>query len=429
MTSDATTTWRTVRIDEVAEVNPDTTRGLGANRLIRYIDISSVDGSYTIAGDIPEVRLCDAPSRAKRLVRKGDILVSTVRSERRAFAVVPSTYDGAVASTGFAVLRATPELVAPGFLWSAVRAPSFVAYLISRQRGSNYPAVNAGDVAAAPFQLPPLDVQHGIAWVLGTLDDKIENNRRIAKTLKEIAATLFKARFVDFVDHDDLVESEIGPIPKGWRIGRLGDLLDEVEVGKRPRGGVAQYSSGIPSIGAESIVGLGVFDYSKVKFIPEEFFDGMKRGRVQDRDVLLYKDGGKPGSFEPHVTLVGGGFPFERSAINEHVYRLRASSQLGQNYLFFWLSSAIAMREMRVKGTGVAVPGLNSTQLKSLPVLVPSEHAIAEFDRTAEPLVAEILVRCKSSRTMALFRDALLPRLVSGQIRVPAGAIPEMEAA
>jgi type I restriction enzyme, S subunit len=181
---------------------------------------------------------------------------------------------------------------------------------------------------------------------------------------------------------------------------------------------VSAYADGIPSIGAESIVGLGVFDYSKTKYIPKQFFEGMTRGHIKSRDVLLYKDGGRPGVFEPHLTLVGDGFPFAVCAINEHVYRLRAGKELGQNFLFFWLSSDLSMEEMRVKGTGVAVPGLNSTQVKSLTILVPPPAITAAFEATAGPLVTRVLASCNESRTLTTLRDVLLPKLISGELRV-----------
>jgi type I restriction enzyme S subunit len=174
----------------------------------------------------------------------------------------------------------------------------------------------------------------------------------------------------------------------------------------------------VPSIGAESIVGLGVFDYSKTKFVPRSFFDGMTKGRVESRDVLLYKDGGRPGEFEPHATLVGDGFPFEECAINEHVYRIRATPAFGQSLLFFALTSEATMAEMRLKGTGVAIPGLNSTQARSLTILVPSQAVAAAFNATTEPLISRILANCNESRTLATTRDLLLPRLMSGELRV-----------
>jgi type I restriction enzyme S subunit len=286
--------------------------------------------------------------------------------------------------------------------------------------------------------LPPIGEQRAIAHILGTLDDKIELNRRMNETLEAMARALFKSWFVDFdpvrakAEGRDsglpqpladlfparLVDSELGEIPDGWKVGVLEDALEELEVGGRPKGGVAAYTDGVPSIGAESIVGLGIFDYSKTKYVPRDFFERMTKGRIKNRDVLLYKDGGRPGEFEPHVTLVGDSFPFETAAINEHVYRLRVKTCLGQGFLFFWLSSELVMEEMRIKGTGVAVPGLNSTQVKSLTTLFPSEPVALTFGRQAESYVGRVLAACNESRTLAALRDGLLPKLISGELRI-----------
>jgi len=298
--------------------------------------------------------------------------------------------------------------------------------------------LNSDELKALDVALPSQSEQRAIARILGALDDKIELNRRMNETLEAIARALFKSWFVDFepvrakatgrdsglpqpvtdLFPDSFEDSDLGEIPKGWNAGPLERVLSELEVGSRPKGGVSSYSEGVPSIGAESIVGLGRFDYSKTKFIPRSFFDSMKKGHVKNRDVLLYKDGGRPGEYEPHVTLVGDGFPFATCAINEHVYRLRAKSTLGQNYLVFWLSSDLVMEEMRIKGTGVAIPGLNSTQVKSLRTLIPSPGVIGAFDDISDRLIASVLSTCNESRTLATLRDVLLPRLVSGALRV-----------
>jgi type I restriction enzyme, S subunit len=171
-------------------------------------------------------------------------------------------------------------------------------------------------------------------------------------------------------------------------------------------------------VGAESIVGMGIFDLTKTKYIPEDFFHSMNRGHVKNGDVLLYKDGGRPGEFEPHATLVGNGFPFDVFAINEHVYRLRAGPDFGQPMLYFWLTSDAVMEEMRSKGTGVAIPGLNSTQVKSLRALRPKQNVTAEFDTAIESFVANILTNSRETRTLATIRDLLLPKLMSGEIRI-----------
>jgi type I restriction enzyme S subunit len=189
-----------------------------------------------------------------------------------------------------------------------------------------------------------------------------------------------------------LEDSELGPIPRGWRVDELGAHLDVLETGSRPKGGVKSIETGVPSIGAESIIGLGKFDYTKTKYVSRKFFHSMKRGHVSNFDVLLYKDGGKPGQFEPHVSVFGCGFPFETLCINEHVYRLRAKPFLTQSFLYFWLTTPFVMEEMRRRGTGVAIPGLNSTAVRELPILVPDDDSIRRFDSLAEPIIERVLL-------------------------------------
>ncbi|MCX7423793.1 MAG: restriction endonuclease subunit S [Planctomycetia bacterium] len=290
-----------------------------------------------------------------------------------------------------------------------------------------------------PIPVPPLPEQDAIANILGVLDDKIELNRRMNETLEGLARAIFQSWFVDFdpvraqrdglpppalspataaLFPDSFEDSTLGKIPKGWRVGVLEDVLSVIETGSRPKGGVGGISFGVPSIGAESIVGLGKFNFGKTKYVPVEFFEAMRKGHVESRDVLLYKDGGRPGEYEPHVAMFGDGFPFERSCINEHVYRLRANERLSQTLLYFWLTSEVALDEMRRKGTGVAIPGLNSTAVKSLTTLIPSREVVASFNQAAESFVGRILSNCNESRNLAATRDALLPKLLSGEIRV-----------
>ncbi|MGH7866816.1 MAG: hypothetical protein ACREP9_04065, partial [Candidatus Dormibacteraceae bacterium] len=213
----------------------------------------------------------------------------------------------------------------------------------------------------------------------------------------------------------------LSSLPDGWTLGSLGEILQVIETGSRPRGGVSSYSSGIVSLGAESIVGLGQYDFAKTKFVPQEYFMSMKRGIVSDRDVLLYKDGGRPGEFEPHATLVGEGFPFGTLCINEHVYRLRAKPPFFQEWLYFWLASAQLMDAMRRGGTGVAIPGLNLTAVRALPIAVPPANVLEKFRAVAEPLVGAVLGRARESVALSALRDVLLPRLLSGSLRVRDG--------
>jgi type I restriction enzyme S subunit len=161
-----------------------------------------------------------------------------------------------------------------------------------------------------------------------------------------------------------------------------------------------------------------VFDFSKTKFIPADFAAQMRTGVLESRDVLIYKDGGKPGDFRPHVGMYGDGFPFTRMTINEHVYRVRAASPLTEPYLYFWLSTETSTAAMRRLGTGAAIPGLNSTALKSVPVAIPPTNIQQRLFTALEALVGEALAAASEARRLAKARDELLPLLLSGQVRV-----------
>jgi type I restriction enzyme S subunit len=236
---------------------------------------------------------------------------------------------------------------------------------------------------------------------------------------------LDKATAALFPEH--LEESTVGKKPLNWEVDTLERMLAVLETGGRPKGGVSGITGGIPSIGAESIVSVGRFDFGKTKFVPVEFYEGMNKGHLESHDVLIYKDGGRPGEYEPHVSLFGDGFPFEKCCINEHVYRLRANERMSQEYLYFWLTSELALAEMRTKGTGVAIPGLNSTALRSLAVLVPPRPIVEAYTRQAAPLITRLLANARQSRTLATLRDTLLPKLLSGKLMAPGAHGPTEE--
>lgn len=408
------------------------------------------NGEGFFGGDIPFVTPTDFDGRriidstGRNLTEEGALAVGSSRLPSRA--VMVSCIGSDMGKAAISNHECVTNQQINSIVVESGDDPLFVYYslctrkaeLLASAGGSAQPILNKSAFGRFDINLPPPDEQRAIAHILGTLDDKIELNRRVNETLEMMARALFKSWFVDFdpvraraegrdtglpkhiaeLFPDSLEDSKLGEIPTGWGVGTLESVVAELEVGGRPKGGVSGYTEGVPSIGAESIVGLGRFDYSKTKYIPREFFESMKKGHVKSRDVLLYKDGGRPGEYEPHVTLVGDGFPFFTCAINEHVYRLRAKLTLGQNYLFFWLSSDLAMEEMRIKGTGVAIPGLNSTQVRSLTTLVPPPGITAAFDDAADQFVARVLSACNESRTLATLRDTLLPKLVSGELRV-----------
>ena len=174
-------------------------------------------------------------------------------------------------------------------------------------------------------------------------------------------------------------------------------------------------SNGIPSIGAESITGLGEFNYGKTKYVPKEYFDRMRSGIVKNLDILLYKDGAGAGNY---ITLFGDRFPYEKCCINEHVFIIRASN-VSQIYLYFWMEQR-KIRDLMIElAQKSAQPGLNKSNVSNIPIVIPDKSTLSDFEQLSKPLISMILQKSLDSKFLADTRDAILPRLIAGELTIP----------
>ena len=271
--------------------------------------------------------------------------------------------------------------------------------------------------------LPPLPTQRKIAAVLGALDDKIENNRKICANLEAQAQALFKSWFVDFEPFGGkMVSDDVwGNHPEALKYIPVSSLNPILETGSRPKGGAV--SSGVPSIGAENVKHLGVFDFNAAKFIPIEYAEKLKRGKINGFELLLYKDGGKPGMFKPHFSMFGDGFPFKDCYINEHVFKIDFGSPEANIFSYFYFKSHYVYNWLETNGSKVAIPGINQSNV--LDVMMPDIENVyvKKFGSDILPFFHRIFKTCKESRSLAELRDALLPKLMSGELDVSEVAV------
>jgi type I restriction enzyme S subunit len=247
--------------------------------------------------------------------------------------------------------------------------------------------------------------------------------------LENLAQTLFKRWFIDFEFPNEngepykscggeMVDSELGEIPRGWDIVKVQDLEHKLQTGTRPKGGVGGITKGVPSIGAESIKKLGYYDFSKVKFVTEEFAAKMKRGKVVGYELLIYKDGGKPGTFIPHFSMFGEGFPFDSFFINEHVFLLDFFNKSFNCFCYFYFDSEYVKPVFENNGGKAAIPGINQEDVKHLWVFNPDLELVKLFGQFAHSSVSTILKNSKENIQLTNLRDTLLPKLISGELEV-----------
>ena len=301
-----------------------------------------------------------------------------------------------------------------------------IAVLKANATGTTFGELSGSVLKSLKFAFPPVEEQEAITKILSDLDSKIELNNQINKNLEQIAQAIFKHWFIDFEfpnengkpyksNSGEMIDSEMGLIPKGWRLEKLGNLLSEIVTGNRPKGGVSKLKEGIPSIGAESINGLCNYNFSKTKYIPELYFSNMKKGIVKNGDILLYKDGANLG----RKSMFLENFPFKKCCVNSHVFILRSNSLMKQSYLFFYLDQEFMTKNIINLNTNSAQPGINSTSVKTLRILLPSGKILNLFNELVFPILKTIFNNAKENQCLSNLRDALLPKLMSGEIRVP----------
>ena len=384
--------WRRTKLGDVVEINPEALGSDWSYDHIRYIDISSVGEGFLI--ESPRyLSITDAPSRAKRLVRAGDTILSTVRPNRRSMFFIRESQPDLVVSTGFAVLRPREGMIDPRYLYACVFDQNFTEYLVSREKGAAYPAVLPEDIADAIINLPPLPEQRAIAAVLGALDDKIELNRRMNRTLEAIAQAVFRHWFVENEEAE------------GWEVAPLPEIMEINPPRLLRKGEVAPYldMANMPTQGHRGIEWVDRPYGSGTKFINGDTLLAritpcLENGKTAFVDFLENEQVGW-GSTEYIVFCPKPPIP------PEFGYYLARSEELRNHAI--------------VNMTGTS--GRQRTPASCFDnylISVPPVELAKKFGEFAKSIMAKIKANDEQSRTLAALRDALLPKLLRGEVRV-----------
>ena len=254
--------------------------------------------------------------------------------------------------------------------------------------------------------LPSIAIQKRIASILKSLDDKIEVNRRINDNLEQQAQALFKSWFVDFEPFRDqpFVESELGMIPEGWRVG---SFLDNINVmpGGTPSTNVDEYwkDGTIPFFSPKDV--NGVYCFETEKSITELGLNNCS-SRLYPKDTLFITARGTVGK----IALAG--VPM---AMNQSNYALAAKEGVGKFYLYLLTQTLVSTLLKKANG---AVFSAITTKDFNEPNLIPAENVMDSFEVLVKPIFDKMFQTCEESRRLAQLRDTLLPRLMSGEIKV-----------
>jgi type I restriction enzyme S subunit len=287
------------------------------------------------------------------------------------------------------------------------------------------PHISGAQIKGYKFDLPPLPEQRSIARVLGGLDDKIELNRRMNRTLEDLARGVFRSWFVDFdpvlrragaagtargatphTPHtpppllwparlvDPPAGSALGPIPEGWRMSKVGEHTVNFD------------SKRVPVAGGERAKRQGKYPYygaaSVMDYVDDYLFDG------------IYLLVGEDGSVIQPSGLAVTQYVWGKIWVNNHAHVLQGKGAVCTEHLWAYFQH----EDVGGIVTGAVQPKITQGNMNNLPFLYPGEDVCREFARVVAPWFARIRANTDETRELAALRDALLPQLLSGEIRL-----------
>jgi type I restriction enzyme S subunit len=388
-------------------------QNIGDNRVIE-------DGIARITAD-------DAERLSRYLVRTGDIVYSR-RGDVEKRALIRSSEDGWLCGTGCLRIRFGENSVDPSYASYYLGHPDVRAWIVRYAQGATMPNLNTSILSSLPFVVPPIEEQRVIAHILGTLDDKIELNRRMNETLEAMARAIFKSWFVDFdpvrakaegrdpglpkhiadLFPNRFEDSELGEIPEGWRVESIGEVVKVVGGGTPSTKEPAFWDGGTHCWATPR-------DLSKLKdsiLMDTEW-------KVNDAGLAKISSGLLPigtvllSSRAPVGYLAVARVPV---SVNQGFIAMICEGPLTNHYVLHWTLSNMEQIEGRASGT--TFQEISKKNFRPMLALVPTRAVLSAFEVQVAPLYDKVTANLQQSRTVTAIRDALLPRLISGELRV-----------
>jgi len=293
------------------------------------------------------------------------------------------------------------------------------------QKGSTRAYLGITAQLDLPIVLPSPAEQRAIAHILGTLDDNIALNRWMNETLEAIARALFKSWFVDFdpvrakaegrnpglpqpladLFPDSFEDSELGEIPRGWGLSRLGDEVETLLGGTPSRVEASFWGGDIPWINSGKANEFRIVEPSE--FITQAGLDSSATKLLPARTTVIAITGATLGQVS--ITEIA-------TCANQSIVGVLGSAALPSEFIYFWVKENID--RLIASQTGGAQQHINKKNVNELPIVVPGKGVVSAYMRTARATFDRIKESCFESRTLGALHDALLPKLISGELRV-----------
>ena len=337
-------------------------------------------------------------------VEQYDILFSMIGTIGNVVQVKLEQVDFAVKNMG--IFKMGKEPLKSYWLYYWLKSDFSKEYINQRLAGSTQSYLTLDSLRNYPILYPGDHLANKIISILKSLDDKIENNRKINENLEQQAQALFKSWFVDFEPFRDqpFVESELGMIPEGWRVGNFTDLIS-IMPGGTPSTNVSEYwdNGNIPFFSPKDV--NGVYCLKTEKSITQ---DGLNHcsSNLYPKDTIFVTARGTVGK------IAMAGVPM---AMNQSNYALVPKEDFNNFYIYLQAQNLVEI--LLKKANGAVFSAITTKDFKEL-VVIPDKVIIYKFGIIVKPIFDKILLAMNESHRLSLLRDTLLPKLMSGEIKL-----------
>ena len=381
--------WKTTIIGNVCKTNQQSYSLSEKWPFVNYLDTGNITEDHISEIQHVVTDHDTLPSRARRKVAIGDILFSTVRPNQRHYGMLKEVMPNMLVSTGFTVITANKKVVDNVFLYYYLAQDAIVNNLhaIAEQSVSAYPSIKSSDIERLEIVLPPLPEQITIGHILRALDDKIIVNSRINHHLEQIAQAIFNDWFIRFKE-----------------CKRFTDVV-QILGGGTPKTTTPEYWNGsIPFFTPKDI--STTYILTTEKFLTKIGLDNCN-SRLYPINTVFVTARGTVGK----IALAG--IPM---AMNQSCYALIGNDGYGQYFIYHLVLRTLA--NLKNKASGAVFDAIVTRDFESETIFMPSTEEVSVFEEKVTPIYDAILNNSKESVRLAALRDTLLPRLMSGELRV-----------
>lgn len=415
--------WSRCSLGDVCKTISDTYRG-DANEVVLVNTSDVLEGKCLNHQKSPNK---DLKGQFKKTFQRDDILYSEIRPANKRYAYIDFDGTDYIASTKLMVIRHEENII-PQFLFYIITSQAVIDELqmLAESRSGTFPQITFSELANLRIELPPLSEQAKIVRFLKSLDDKIEVNRRINDNFRSAflvvmlillltslrndnlgqqAQALFKSWFIDFDPFKDgeFEETELGFIPKDWKVVSLSAIADYINGLAMQKYRPTDGESGLPVLKIKEL-GQGRTDDSSELCSPSLI--GSKY-IIDDGDIIFSWSG----------TLMVKVWCGGKCGLNQHLFVVKPK-EYPKWFAYQWTKHHLDNFIHIAKDKAVTMGHIKRGELDKAKIVVPDETNMATIDLMMKPLHNQIISNMKESRRLASLRDTLLPRLMSGELKV-----------